>query len=179
MSKIGRKPISLENVQVDIKGQEIHFKGKKQSGVHVLPDTIQAKQVDHKLQLMSQDRSHAGKAQWGLHRALLANQIIGVSEGFEKGITITGLGFKGILTGNKLVFSLGFSHKIDFQIPDGVTIEIDKTGQNIKVKGFNKELVGLVCSQISALRPPEPYKGTGVLVQGKEIIRKAGKTKSA
>jgi len=98
---------------------------------------------------------------------------------FEKQIRIVGLGYKAVVQGSKLQFSLGFSHKIDFDLPAEVTVETDKVGQLLTCRSSNKEALGLVCSEIRALRPPEPYKGTGIQYVGEVIRRKAGKAKSA
>lgn len=179
MSKIGRRPIPLHDVQVHIQGQEVHYKGKHGDSVHVLPKELKAEVKDDKLYISAAQKTSDTNRLWGLHRALLANEITGVSKGFERELEISGLGYKGVLSGNKIVFSLGYSHKIDFPLPKGITVEIDKTGQNIKVKGYERELVGLVCSRIRSLREPEPYKETGIKFAKEKIIRKAGKTKSA
>ncbi|MGB8468216.1 MAG: 50S ribosomal protein L6 [Candidatus Babeliales bacterium] len=181
MSKIGRKPILIGNTRVEIKGQEIHIKGKSGELVHVLPQGLSAELINEgtHIKIMCTDASGDLNAAWGLHRALIANEIIGMDKGFEQDLIITGLGFKGVLSGTKIVFSLGYSHKIDFDLPKGVSVDIDKTGQLLKVKGADKEQVGLVCSQIKKLRPTEPYKGTGIKLAQEVIFRKAGKTKSA
>lgn len=179
MSKIGRKPIDTNNVQVELKGQEIHLKGKKGSVVHKLPNDLKVELADHKLKVLCQNDSSETNVRWGLHRALLANNVKGVAEGFEQKVIINGLGFKAIVTGNKIVFSLGFSHKIELEIPAGITIETDKTGQTIMVRGIDKESVGFFASKIRSLRPPEPYKGTGIRLGDEVILRKAGKTKSS
>ena len=182
MSKIGRKAIDISGVQVDIKGQEIHYKGKKHGGVYVLPAELETKLDNKKLVILAKkpvaNVSEVNRA-WGLHRALLANAIKGSDTGFEQQVQINGLGFKAAVSGNKVVFNLGFSHKIDFVLPKDVTMDVDKTGQNLTVKSYDKELVGHVCSQIKALRPPEPYKGTGIKLASEVIRRKAGKTKAA
>ncbi|MFI5333423.1 MAG: 50S ribosomal protein L6 [Candidatus Babeliales bacterium] len=182
MSKIGRKPIDIGSVQVDIKGQEVHYKGKKHTGVYILPPELEAKVDGKKLTLAAKKSAidaSAVNTVWGLHRALLANAIKGADVGFEQQLQINGLGFKAAVSGNKVVFSLGFSHKIDFVLPKDVTMDVDKTGQNLTVKSYNRELVGHVCSKIKALRPPEPYKGTGIKLASEVIRRKAGKTKAA
>lgn len=179
MSKIGRKPIDIKNVQVEVKGQEVHYKGKSGSGIHVLPGCLRAEIEDKKLNILCDDLSGQNKTLWGLHRALLANKIIGVEKGFERELNITGLGYKGSLSGNKIIFSLGYSHKIEFPLPPQITVEIDKTGQIIKIKGSDKETVGRVADRIKKLRPPEPYKGTGIKLANETIIRKAGKAKAA
>lgn len=181
MSKIGRKAIDLGNVAVEIKGQEVHYKGKKASGIHILPNELHAHVEDKKLFITVDQAANKNDSNrlWGLHRALLANEIKGADVGFEKQIQINGLGFKAALSGNKIIFSLGFSHKIDFDLPKDVSLDIDKTGQMLTFKSPNKELLGHVCSMVKALRPPEPYKGTGIKLAQEVIARKAGKTKAA
>ena len=179
MSKIGRKPISLKDLTVDIKGQEVHFKGKKSAGVYVLPPFIKPAMQDKMLTLTLSESQRGHKKFWGMHRALLANELIGASDGFEKKLQINGLGFKAIAAGSKVTFSLGFSHKIDLELPKEVTLEIDKTGQQLIFRSANKFLLGQVCDTVRSFRPPEPYKGTGIKLSTEVIIRKAGKTKSS
>ena len=179
MSKIGRKAIDISNVKIEIKGQDVHYNGPKNSGVHVLPEELTIQVNGNELLVVVKDPSQDANRVWGLHRALLANCITGASVGFEKNIQIEGLGYKAVLTGSKIVFSLGYSHKIDFELPKGVTLELDKTGQKLSFKSSDKALLGHVCSVIRALRPPEPYKGTGVRYATEVITRKAGKTKAA
>ena len=179
MSKIGRKSIDIGNVQIDIKNSEIHYKGKKASGVYVIPDILQAELQDKQLKIVVARKTADANMQWGLHRALLANAIKGADVGFEKQVQIVGLGYKAVAAGNKLQFSLGFSHKIDFELPKEVTVDIDKTGQMLTFKSADRNVLGLVCSQVRQLRLPEPYKGTGNRYVGEVILRKAGKAKSA
>lgn len=185
MSKIGRKPIDLDQIEVKINGQEIAYKGKKNAGVYTLPNLLQAEVSENKLNLVinKENKSRKGirdvNRVWGLHRALLANTLKGSAQDFEKKLEINGLGFKAAVAGSKVVFSLGFSHKIDFELPKEVTMEVDKSGQKLTLKSPNKELLGQVGSQIRALRPPEPYKGTGIKYLDEQIVRKAGKTKAA
>lgn len=179
MSKIGRKPIDLDNIAVEVKGQEVHYKGPQSSGIHVIPDILKPEMRDDKhLALVAVKKTRDLNRLWGLHRALLANKIKGASQGFTKEIQIIGLGYKAAVSGNKVVFSLGYSHKIDFELPKDVTLEVDKTGQKLTFKSPDKELVGFVCSKVKALRKPEPYKGTGIKLATETILRKAGKTKA-
>jgi large subunit ribosomal protein L6 len=178
MSKIGRKPINTAGVTVTIEGNEVHFKGPKASGVYELPSTFIAEQSGEELSLKCEKESKTSGMEWGLHRALLANKIQGARAEFEKPVTIIGLGFKAAQSGKDLNLSLGYSHKISYPLPEGVTVTIDKTGQNLVFKSSDKELLGQVCGTIRAFRPQEPYKGTGIKVAGQEIIRKAGKTKA-
>ncbi|HEY5236443.1 MAG TPA: 50S ribosomal protein L6 [Rhabdochlamydiaceae bacterium] len=185
MSKIGRKPIDIGSVNVEIKGQEIHYKGKKVSDVVIVSDALKP-QLDGKLLRLTFEKQ--GKSRniirdinriWGLERALLANKIKGAENDFEKVLLINGLGFKATVAGDKLVLSLGYTHKIDFVLPKGATAEVDKTGQKLVFKSANRELVGQVASEIRMMRPPEPYKGTGVKYESEVITRKAGKAKAS
>lgn len=178
MSKIGRKPIPLGGVTVDIKGQEIHYKGKKSSGVHILDDLLKAEVSGKNVSITPARETSDTNRVWGLHRALVNNKIHGADVGFKKQLRIVGLGYKAAQAGSKIQFSLGFSHKIDFELPKDVTVEIDKSGQVMTFDSFNKDLLGQVCSDVRALRPPEPYKGTGIQYATEKIIRKAGKAKS-
>lgn len=187
MSKIGRKPINLSKVQVEIEGQEIRYKGAKNSGVYVLPEELLAQVDDSQLKLVVNKESEKVRNEslrevnrvWGLHRALLANALAGASQEFVKQIKITGLGYKGVVTGKKIAFSLGYSHKVDFEVPEGVAIEADKSGQLLTFKSPDKMLVGSVVSKLEALKHKDPYKGTGVRDATKTVILKPGKTKSS
>ena len=181
MSKIGRKPIDFGSVSVDIKGNEIQYKGKKLSGAHLLPVELKAEAKDGKLFISLANtvkQSRDANRIWGLHRALVSNLIQGADAGFKKEIQITGLGYKAVLSGNKIIFSLGYSHKIDFELPKEVSLEIDKTGQKLTLTSADKQKLGQVCSRIKALRKTEPYKGTGIKLSTDVVVRKAGKTKA-
>lgn len=186
MSKIGRKPIKLDGVKVDIKGQDIHFNGPKASGVYHLSSELHAQIKDGALYLapadnkesMSQKQLRNVYSVWGLQRALLSNKLVGAAKEFEKTLEINGLGYKAAVAGQKIVLTLGYSHKIEQDVPAGVAVEVDKSGQKVKIKSFDKNLVGQFCSDIRKLREPEPYKGKGIKVQSEVILRKsAGKGK--
>lgn len=175
MSKIGRKSIDISNVTVEIKDSSIAYKGAKHSGEHTLPAGFVAEVSNNKLFIKCPDVNPKLNKVWGLERALIANEIEGARKGFEKEVIITGLGYKGILMGRKIEFSLGYAHKEHYNLPDGITVDIDKSGQKLLVKGFSKEQVGFVCDQICSLRKSEPYKGTGIRRADKHLIRKEGK----
>lgn len=181
MSKIGRKPIDISGVTVDVKGQEVHFKGPKSSGVYFLPASLTATVEGDALLLTPSNDASAKKREinreWGMHRALFSNEIAGSKKEFEKLVEIVGLGYKAQVSGNKIVFTLGYSHKINFEVPKGVTVATDKTGQKLTVSSASRELLGQVCSDMCALRRPEPYKGTGVKLSTEHIVRKAAKGK--
>ena len=181
MSKIGRKAISLNDLSVQKRGHELSFKGKLAAGSYVLPEFIEAEVVGDKLFLRVSDKLLNSETNrfWGMHRALLANALQGASAGFTRQLQIHGLGYKAVASGNKVVFSLGYTHKIDLELPKEVTLEIDKPGQLLTFRSTNKELLGQVCDQVRSMRPPEPYKGKGVKYATEVIIRKAGKTKAA
>ena len=177
MSKIGRKPILTRDVDVTVNGQVVSYKGKKAEGTYTLPDYLRVSVETNGLVLKlanPEDKAHNNF--WGMHRALLANVISGASEEFSTTVVIVGLGFKGELKQNTIEFSLGYSHKITFEIPKNVKVEIDKTGQNIKITSSDKFLMGDVAQKICAFRRPEPYKGTGVRLQSEVILRKVGKS---
>lgn len=182
MSKIGRKPIDITGVQVEIKGRKVHYNGKMSSGIYVLPESLEAT-IGGNLLKINLVKAFASKRfinrVWGLHRSLLANKIEGSNKGFEKQLKINGLGYKALVSGKKVTFSLGFSHKIDFELPEDVEMVVDKTGQALTLKSSDKALVGHVASTIRAMRPPEPYKGTGIQFVEEVILRKAGKAKAS
>ncbi len=179
MSKIGRRPIALENVKVEIKGQEVHYTGKNSSGVHLFPDDLSAVIENGSIQVVPKQLNRQSKIDWGLHRALLYNKIYGAHKLFEKHVKIVGLGYKVVVQGKIAEFSLGYSHKIQFDIPSDVIMDVDKSGQLITLKSANKELVGKISGEIRALRQVEPYKGTGIHLTTDIIIRKAGKAKGS
>lgn len=184
MSKIGRRPIEIGKTKVEIAGQEITYKGPHASGSYLLPDALVATLEGENLYIKAAEKPKMSQRNvnrvWGLHRALLSNRICGASKLFEKKMEIVGLGFKASLSGkNNIVFSLGFSHKINFPLPEKVTLEVDKTEQKLLFKSPDRDLLGHVCSMVRALRVPEPYKGTGIRLADEVIVRKAGKTKAA
>jgi len=178
MSKIGRRPIKIEDVKVQVNGQEIQYTGKNASGVHVVPEILAVTLENGELTVAPRKLTREGKSFWGLHRALLANKIQGASKLFERQVQIVGLGFKAIPKGTNIEFSLGYSHKIDFSLPAGVSLDVDKTGQLLTFKSADKELLGQTCGQLRFLRPVEPYKGTGIRLTTDVVIRKTGKTKA-
>lgn len=180
MSKIGRMPIDVSKVNVTVTGQSIDVTSKAGTFVYEIPTELEIRyNKDTKTIVLWGDvENRKIKMVWGMHRALLANKIKGVVDGFSRKVTLVGLGFKGQLVGRKITFALGYSHKIEYEIPEGASVEIDKTGQILIVKSHDKLLLGNVCDAIRSFKMPEPYKGTGILRDGDVIIRKAGKTKA-
>jgi large subunit ribosomal protein L6 len=179
MSKIGRKPIPLSKVKVEVKNNKVSIVGAKAKFEHELPSCLSLKIDDKFCKLELAEDTRKNRILWGMNRAILANKIKGVEEGFEKKLQIVGLGFKAQLAGKKMILTLGYTHKIDYELPASVSVEIDKTGQQLTFKSADKFVLGNVCDTIRSFRPPEPYKGTGIIRDGEIIIRKAGKTKSA
>ena len=179
MSKIGRKPVVFSSAKIEIAGQQISIKGAKASIVHELPKELVATVSGNALSITLADgTAKKAVALWGLHRALLANKIKGSESGFEQRVKIVGLGFKAVAVGSNMTFSLGYSHKTEYELPANITVEIDKTGQLLTFRGTDKELLGSVCDAVRSFRKPEPYKGTGIMLENEVIIRTAGKTKS-
>jgi len=182
MSKIGRKPINLADVQVTVKNNEIQYKGKNHSGVYYLPADLQARVVEGKLFIEPKTGAReTGRSVtsnvWGLHRALIANALQGAAQNFERRVEINGLGFKAAVTGEKVQFTLGYTHKIMVDLPKEVKLVVDKTGQKLTFTSFDKAKLGQICAFVRSLRPPEPYKGTGIKYAEEIIRKKAGKAK--
>jgi large subunit ribosomal protein L6 len=183
MSKFARKPIPMGEVQITISNNKISYKGKHASGVYTLPKEFFVRQENGFLFVEISDDIKAQKkialyAQWGLHKALLANTIMGADKLFERQVKIEGLGFKAQLQGSLITFSLGFSHKKTYELPKEVTVDIDRSGQLLTFKSAQKDILGHVCSCVKSFRKVEPYKGKGIFYVGEFILRKAGKASS-
>ena len=179
MSKIGKINITIpEKVKVLLTGNTINVEGplgKKKLNIDIdLFDLkiTEGKEVSIKPKKITQNI----KRLWGMHRSLLNSAIIGASKGYEKILELSGVGFRAALKGKQLNLQLGFSHDINFDIPEGIKITVEKQ-TTIKLFGFDKQQVGMVASQIKSIRPPEPYKGKGIKEQGQYILRKEGKKK--
>jgi len=179
MSKIGRKPIALQDVKVELKGTELKYTGKNSAGTHIIPEELSAEIKDGQLFISAQKNTRDIRQLWGLHRSLIANKIYGAHTLFEKQVKIVGLGYKAVAKGAKIELSLGMSHKIEFDLPKEVTVDINKTGQLLTLRSFNKELVGKIGGLLCLLKPTEPYKGTGVRLTTDIVRRKAGKAKAS
>ncbi len=179
MSRIGKKPIPLPNgVTVDIKDNVITVKGPKGELVKSFPEGITAKTENNEVIVERPSDEKKYRAYHGLTRALIANMVAGVTEGYEIALQIVGVGFQGEVRGNKrLLLSLGFSHQILMDAPEGIQFSVAR--DIIKVTGIDKQKVGEVAAQIRKLRKPEPYKGKGIRYVGEQIQRKAGKTAGA
>jgi large subunit ribosomal protein L6 len=180
MSRIGKSPISVPaKVTVAIDGQKVTVKGPKGELSHEVHPAITVKQEDGTVQVErpSDEREH--RALHGLTRALIANMVTGVSQGFRKTLLVEGVGYNGDLRGKDLVMRLGYSHEIVVNPPTGITFTVEDRGTKIHIDGYDKQVVGQVAADIRKLRPPEPYKGKGVRYSDEQIRRKAGKAGKA
>jgi len=176
MSRIGKKPIQIpKDITISYADKEIMVKGKNGSMKNTVHENVDLKIDDQTISVIPKDQSRKNRAFQGMTRSIVNNMIIGVSKGFERTLEINGIGYRAEVNGNVLKLTLGYSHPIDFKLPDGVTATVQK--QNIvKISGMDKQVVGQLCAEIRSLRPPEPYKGKGVKYSEEYIQRKAGKT---
>jgi len=174
MSRIGKKPIEIpENVNVEISDRTIKIKGSKGELVYTCREEIGIEIRDKKIYVVPSKHTKKTKAFWGLTRALIANMVKGVTEGFEKKLEIRGVGYRASLEGDNLVLNLGFSHPIRISKPEGIDFRVEKN--IIIVSGIDKQKVGQIAAKIRKLRPPDPYKGKGIRYVGEIIIKKEGK----
>jgi large subunit ribosomal protein L6 len=176
MSRIGKQPIAIPaKVKVEIKGQKINVEGPKGKLALDLPNRTTAK-VDGTNVLVTRqgDDSHA-KALHGLSRALINNMVKGVSDGFAKKLEINGVGFKAAVAGKTITMNLGYSHPINYSIPEQIKVTVEENTK-ITIEGPDKQLVGKVASELRSYYPPEPYKGKGVKYSDEHVQRKEGKT---
>jgi large subunit ribosomal protein L6 len=175
MSRIGKKPIPLpEGVEVTVKGATLAVKGPKGRLERSLPDRVEVAVDERVVTLSRKDDARQSRAMHGLSRALVANMVTGVAEGFRKELSIVGVGYRASLKGSDLEMQLGFSHPVTVAAPEGVAFEVPEPTRVI-VSGIDKERVGQVAADIRKLRPPEPYKGKGVRYVDEQVRRKAGK----
>ena len=179
MSKIGKINIAIpEKVKVAVAGNMLNIEGplgKRSLNIDLEVfnlDIKDGKEISIKPKKIDQNT----KRLWGMNRSLLNNAIIGASKGYEKTLELVGVGYRAALKGKQLNLQLGFSHDINFDIPDTVKITVEKQ-TTLKIIGFDKQEVGMIASKIKSLRPPEPYKGKGIKEKGQYILRKEGKKK--
>ncbi len=176
MSRVGKKIIPLPaGVKVTVAEGALEVKGPKGSLKSMVPDGITFEVADGKLQANRASDSKKHRALHGLARSLAANAVKGVTEGFKKELEIVGIGYRAELRGNAVVFSLGYSHPIEFPIPSGISITVEKQTR-LLISGIDKYKVGEVAAQIRSLRKPDPYKNKGVRYAGEKLKKKVGKT---
>jgi large subunit ribosomal protein L6 len=185
MSRIGKLPVKLgSKTKATISGKMVSFDGPKGKMTVTLPALVRVEQADNELRVQREDDSRQARAMHGLARTLLNNAAQGVSQGFERRLDIRGVGFRAEVKGKALHMSLGYSHPVVFDLPEGVTAEVDKAARSedglptvgLTLRSADKEALGTAAVKIRALRPPEPYKGKGIKYAAEKIRRKEGKT---
>jgi large subunit ribosomal protein L6 len=175
MSRIGRLPIAVPSgVDVTIEGRKVTVKGPKGSLSRELHPDMSISREDDTLVVTRPTEQKTHKQLHGLTRTLVNNMVIGVTDGYRKGLEITGVGYRAVKQGEKLVLSLGYSHQIEIEPPNGIVFELENPTR-LAVVGIDKELVGEIAAKVRSTRKPEPYKGKGVRYAGEQIRRKAGK----
>ncbi|MEO5510467.1 MAG: 50S ribosomal protein L6 [Longimicrobiales bacterium] len=175
MSRIGKKPITVPSgVTVSVDGSTIKVKGPKGELTRVIRSEITLEQNDGTLTLSRPNDSKENRAYHGLTRALVANMVEGVTNGFKKTLEIIGVGYRAEKKGDELVLTVGYSHQVRYPQPAGITLT-PQTPTMVIIEGIDKQKVGQVAAELRAVRPPEPYKGKGIRYQGEQVRRKAGK----
>ena len=177
MSRIGKKPVDLPGgVTATVSGQTVAVKGPKGAREFTATDDVTIALEDGALTVTPRGKSKRARQQWGMSRTQVANLVEGVTTGFKKEMEITGVGYRAAAQGKILKLSLGYSHDVDFAIPEGVTITTPRPTE-IVVEGIDQQVVGQVAANIREWRKPEPYKGKGIKYKGEFIFRKEGKKK--
>ena len=177
MSRVANNPVPIPaGVEVTIANGSINIKGAKGALAHKISDAVDVSQENSELKVAMREGVPNANALAGTTRALVNNMVTGVSQGFEKKLQLVGVGYRAQAQGKTLNLSLGFSHPVNFPVPDGITIETPSQTE-VVVKGIDKQLVGQVSANIRSIRPPEPYKGKGVRYADEHIIRKDAKKK--
>jgi large subunit ribosomal protein L6 len=175
MSRIGKSPVPIASgVDIEVAGQDVTVKGPKGMLERSFHERVTVVVEDGEARVERNDEDRQTRALHGLSRALLANMVEGVSEGFRKELSIVGVGYRASLKGNNIELLVGFSHPVEVAAPDGITFEVPEQTRII-VSGIDKELVGQVAANIRKVRPPEPYKGKGIRYVDEYVRRKAGK----
>ncbi|MGH7265393.1 MAG: 50S ribosomal protein L6 [Candidatus Rokuibacteriota bacterium] len=175
MSRIGKKPIAIpKGVQVAVEDDRVEVQGPKGKLGLTVPDLCSVRVSDGTIVVARGAEHRTAKALHGLTRALVANMVRGVTEGFERRLEIVGIGYRAQLSGKSLTFSLGYSHPILFPLPEGIQAEVDKQTV-ITLRGVDKHLVGQTAAQIRSLRRPDPYKGKGIRYADEVVRKKVGK----
>jgi large subunit ribosomal protein L6 len=177
MSRIGKRAVPVPaGVTANVEGQTVKVKGAKGALQLVVPDEVAVKMEKNGIKLDPRNETKKARSMWGTSRTLVANLITGVTKGFEERLEINGVGYRAAVQGKQLNLQLGFSHDVNYPIPQGITIATPKPTE-IVVSGIDKQQVGQVSAEIRGYRPPEPYKGKGVKYAGEYIFRKEGKKK--
>ena len=177
MSRIGKRPVDLPSgVEAKISGQTVEVKGPKGTRSFTATDDVTLAVEDNVITINPRGSSKRARQQWGMSRTMVANLVTGVTTGFKKELEIQGVGYRAQMQGNTLKLSLGLSHEVNFDVPEGVTVTCPKQTE-VVIEGSDEQLVGQVAANIREWRKPEPYKGKGIRYKGEFIFRKEGKKK--
>jgi large subunit ribosomal protein L6 len=176
MSRIGKKPIPIpDKTKVSFKDNVVTVQGKNGTLSHTVHSDVELKIENDIINVIPTEQNRKTIALQGMTRSILGSMVIGVSQGFERVLEINGIGYRAEAKGKSIVFNLGYSHPIDFALPEGISATVEKNNV-VKLAGIDKQLLGQTAARIRQLRPPEPYKGKGIKYAEEHIIRKAGKT---
>lgn len=175
MSRIGKQDIIIPSgVEATVSGSTVTMKSSKGTLVHVLPENVSVVMDGKKMNVkIANEEDRFQRMLWGTHASILVNMVEGLTTGYQKQLEINGVGYKVAAVGPKLTFQLGFSHPVTYEVPKNIKVDIEKN--LVTISGVDKQLVGLVASQIRSLKKPEPYKGKGIKYSDETIRRKAGK----
>lgn len=176
MSRIGKIPVKVpDKINVTIEHNSITIKGPKGELSKEIPDSIIINKENNTIQVSPKNNKSIKSQQiYGLYRRLIANMIQGVTEGFQKKLTLQGVGYRSQVQGKKLILNVGYSHSVEIPAPEGILISVE-ANTNVLISGIDKELVGQVAANIRSIRPPEPYKGKGIRYEGEYVRQKVGK----
>jgi large subunit ribosomal protein L6 len=176
MSRIGKNPVALpKGIEAKVENDRLMIKNSKITRELEIGNKVKAKVENDKIVFSPLGNSKQDRAYWGTFRSLANNIVIGLDKGFQKTLNVNGVGYRSAIKGKILEMQLGFSHPIEFEIPQDIEISVEKNG-DIVIKGVDKQKVGQVAAKIRGYRPPEPYKGKGIKYADEHIVRKAGKT---
>lgn len=176
MSRIGRMPVVIpKDVDIEIKGSHIRVKGPKGELARTFPAAMNIAVENGEIIVQRPTDESMHRALHGMTRALINNMVVGVSSGFEKKLEVNGVGYRAEIDGKNLILYVGYSHPVVIEPPAGIAFDWDARSRQIKVSGYDKEMVGQVAANIRRVRPPEPYKGKGIKYLDEKIRRKAGK----
>ncbi len=175
MSRIGKRPVTIpDKVDVKLNNGVVLVKGPNGQLDYSLTPNVKVDIQDKEIVVSPVDSSNKSRALWGLTRTLIDNMVVGVSDGFKKMLEFNGVGYRAAVQGTTLTLNLGYSHPIEYKLPEGISAKVNKN--TIEISGIDKELVGMTAAKVRSFRPPEPYKGKGIKYADEVIIRKAGKT---
>lgn len=175
MSRIGKKPVEIpEKVKIEYKDRVLTVKGEKGTLASTVNPLVDLDINENLIVVTMEKETRSTMALQGMTRSLVANMITGVAKGFERSLEINGIGYRAEVKGNTIVFNLGYSHPINFELPNGISASVEKS--TVKISGIDNQLLGQTAATIRKLRPPEPYKGKGIKYAEERIRRKAGKT---